>query len=130
MQLGEFFRSWPIPFLSRAAATVFLGDGPLQQAWWSDFEEKDDGYWPRFHADVMVQTMSALLLPRWEEWQAVRAPALVVYGENGMFSAEDKAEFVTRGHDVRRVDLPAASHDAHLDANGAWVAALKSFLNS
>jgi hypothetical protein len=59
MQLGEFFRSWPVPFLSR-----------------------------------------------------------------------DKAQFVSRGHDVRRADVPDASHDAHLDANGAWAAALKSFLSS
>ncbi|WP_461188188.1 hypothetical protein [Arthrobacter sp. Z4-13] len=59
MQLGEFFRSWPVPFLSR-----------------------------------------------------------------------DKAQFVSRGHDVRRADVPDASHDAHLDTNGAWAAALKSFLSS
>lgn len=130
MQLGQFFRSWPIPFASRAAATDFLGDGPLQQAWSSDLEEKEDGYWPRFHADVMVQTMNGLLLPRWEEWGVVRAPTLVVYGESGMFSADDKTEFVTRGHDVRQFDLAHASHDAHLDAHESWVAALKSFLSS
>ncbi|WP_461172941.1 alpha/beta hydrolase [Arthrobacter sp. Z1-9] len=130
MQLGEFFRSWPVPFPSRAAAKEFLGNGPLQKAWVSDLEEREDGYWPRFHADVMVDTMNGLIRPRWEEWAAVTAPTLVVYGEEGMFPAEEKTEFVARGHNVRRVDIPRASHDAHLDATGAWVAALKSFLTS
>jgi pimeloyl-ACP methyl ester carboxylesterase len=130
MQLGEFFRSWPVPFPSRAAAREFLGDGPLQKAWVSDLEEREDGYWPRFSADVMVGTMDGLMRSRWEEWDAVAAPTLVVYGEEGMFSAEEKTEFAAGRHNVRRVDIPGASHDAHLDAPGAWVAALKSFLNS
>jgi pimeloyl-ACP methyl ester carboxylesterase len=130
MQLGEFFRSWPVPFPSRAAAKEFLGNGPLQDAWVADLEEREDGYWPRFSADVMVGTMNGLMRPRWEEWDAVAAPTLVVYGEEGMFSAEEKTEFVARGHSVRRVDIPRATHDAHLDASGAWIAALKSFLNS
>ncbi|MGF9649811.1 alpha/beta hydrolase [Pseudarthrobacter oxydans] len=130
MQLAEFFRSWPVPFPTRAAAKEFLGNGPLQDAWVSDLEEREDGYWPRFSADVMVGTIKGLMRPRWEEWDAVAAPTLVVYGEEGMFSAEEKAEFVARGHNVRRVDIPRASHDAHLDATGAWITALKSFLNS
>ncbi len=130
MQLGEFFRSWPVPFSTRAAAKEFLGDGPLQKAWVSDLEEREDGYWPRFSPDVMLGTMDGLMRPRWAEWDAVAAPTLVVYGEEGMFSAEERAEFVTRGHNVRRVDIPRASHDAHLDATGAWITALKSFLNS
>jgi hypothetical protein len=45
-----------------------------------------------------------------------------------MFSADEKSVFVERGRDVRRVDLTAASHDAHLDAFDAWVAVLRSFL--
>ncbi|WP_458780137.1 alpha/beta fold hydrolase [Arthrobacter sp. D3-16] len=130
MQLGEFFRSWPVPFPSRSAAKEFLGHGCLQEAWVSDLEERDNGYWPRFHADVLVDTMNGLRRPRWEEWDAVTVPTLVVYGEEGMFSAEQKTEFAARGQNVRRVDLPTASHDAHLDAPGAWVAALKSFLTS
>jgi len=130
MQLGEFFLSWPVPFPSRAAAKEFLGNGPLQEAWVSDLEEREDGYWPRFSADVMVGTIDGLMRPRWEEWDAVAAPTLVVYGEEGMFSAEEKTEFIARGHNVRRVDIPRASHDAHLDAPGVWVAALKSFLNN
>lgn len=90
MQLWEFFRSWPVPFPSRAAAREFLGDGPLQDVWVSDLEERASGYWPRFCADVMVGTMDGLVRPRWKEWDAVAAPTLVVYGEDGMFSGEEK----------------------------------------
>jgi alpha-beta hydrolase superfamily lysophospholipase len=40
-----------------------------------------------------------------------------------------KDEFVRRGHNVSRVDLPGASHDAHLDAFDDWVHALRGFLD-
>jgi pimeloyl-ACP methyl ester carboxylesterase len=130
MQLGEFFRSWPVPFPSRAAAREFLGPGLLAEAWVADLEGKADGYWPRFHPDVMVETMNGLIQPRWQEWQAVRAPTLVVYGEEGMFSEDGKRTFLLFSPGARRVDLPEASHDAHLDAFEPWIAALRTFLCS
>lgn len=130
MQLGEFFRSWPVPFSSRPASRDFLGPGPLAEAWAADLEEKTGGYWPRFHPDVMVGIMHALIQPRWKEWQSVRAPTLVVYGENGMFSEDEKTAFVASRPETQRVDLPAASHDAHLDAFESWIAALSTFLGN
>jgi pimeloyl-ACP methyl ester carboxylesterase len=130
MQLGEFFRSWPVPFPSRAAAREFLGPGLLAEAWVADLEGKADGYWPRFHPDVMVETMNGLIQPRWQEWQAVRAPTLAVYGEEGMFSEDGKRTFLLFSPGARRVDLPEASHDAHLDAFEPWIAALRTFLCS
>ncbi|MGY4543647.1 pimeloyl-ACP methyl ester carboxylesterase [Arthrobacter sp. UYNi723] len=126
--MGDFFRSWPVPFPDREAARAHLGDGPLPRAWVADLEERADGLWPRFDPDVMVKAMNELIIPRWAEWESVSAPTLVVYGEKGMFSADEKSVFVERGRDVRRVDLTAASHDAHLDAFDAWVAVLRSFL--
>jgi pimeloyl-ACP methyl ester carboxylesterase len=53
--LGEYFRSWPVPFPSREAAYAFLGGAPLAEAWAADLEERADGFWPRFAAGVMVQ---------------------------------------------------------------------------
>ncbi len=41
---------------------------------------------------------------------------LVVFGERGMFTEHDKAEFTGRGRNVRRLDLAGGSHDSHLDA--------------
>ena len=126
--LGDFFRSWPTPFVDRAAAHAFLGDGPLANAWVDDLEERSDGYVPRFDADVMVRTIEAVSTPRGAEWESIGAPVLVVYAENGMFTEEQKAEFVARAQNAIRVDLEGASHDAHLDAFDGWIAALRSFL--
>lgn len=126
--MGDYFRSWPVPFPSRAAAQAFLGDAPLARAWAADLEERDDGFWPRFDADVMVAAINAVTAPRWTEWESVAVPSLVVYGEAGMFDGAAKAEFVQRGRNVTRVDLPWASHDAHLDCFGPWMAALREFV--
>ncbi|MDP9983344.1 pimeloyl-ACP methyl ester carboxylesterase [Pseudarthrobacter oxydans] len=126
--LGDFFRSWPVPFPDREAARAHLGDDPLPRAWVADLEERADGLWPRFDADVMVKTMNNVVVPRWAEWEGVNAPALVVYGEKGMFSAEEKSAFVVRGRNVQRVDLAGASHDGHLDAFDEWAAVLRAFL--
>lgn len=127
-EIGEYFRSWPVPFPSTAAAKAFLGAAPVAQAWAADLEERNEGFWPRFDAGVMVAAISAVAVPRWTEWEGVAVPSLVVYGEDGMFDEAAKAEFVRRGRNVARMDLPGASHDAHLDCFGPWINALRKFL--
>lgn len=126
--LGDFFRSWPVPFADRAAARAFLGEGPLQEAWVADLEERPEGLWPRFDPDVLQSTIEAVGVPRWAEWESVTAPTLTVYADGGMFAPEAQDEFVRRGRDVRRADLVGASHDAHLDARDQWVEVLRGFL--
>lgn len=127
--LGEYFRSWPVPFADRAAAAAFLGNGPLQRAWVADLEVREDGLHPRFDPEVMFAAITPVAVPRWQEWSRVQAPTLVVYADGGMFTEEQKERFVERGTDVRRVDLAGASHDAHLDAFEPWITALTAFLN-
>ena len=78
----------------------------------------------------MVASLNGLLRPRWDEWEIVTAPTLVVYAEAGMFTAQEEAEFIDRGRDVKRVDLAGASHDGHLDSFDSWIIALRSFLLS
>lgn len=130
-ELAAYFSSWPVPFADRKAAAEYLGSGPLQQAWVEDLETRDDGLWPRFDAGVMGAVMAHVdAMPRWAEWESIGCPVLVVYGEQGMFSERQRAEFVRRGRNVVRVDLPGASHDAHLDAAEEWTACLRGFLNS
>lgn len=124
--LGDFFRSWDVPFRDRAGAASALGDGPLGRAWVEDLEERADGLRPRFDADVMQATIEAVGEQRWAEWESVDVPTLVLYADGGMFSEEQKAEFVRRGRNVQRVDLEGASHDAHLDAFDQWITALRS----
>ena len=126
--LGDYFRSWPVPFPDSAAALAALGDGPLARAWVADLEQQADGLYPRFDAEVMVAVISELREPRGLEWESVEAPALVLYADGGMFTEEQKAAFVNRGQHVMRVDLTDASHDAHLDAFDQWITALQEFL--
>lgn len=126
--LGDYFRSWPLPFADQGAARAFLGDGVLQDAWIEALEAGPDGLRPRFDAEVMEATARAVAEPRWAEWESVTAPTLAVFGEHGMFSEEQRAAFVGRGRSVIRIDLPGASHDAHLDAPDAWITALRSAL--
>ena len=126
--IGSFFRSWPVPFADRADARELLGDGALARAWIADLEQRSDGLHPRFHADVMVRTLEGMSAPNRSEWESVSAPTLVVYADGGMFTEEQKADFVARGRRVARRDLVRASHDAHLDAFDEWIAVLGPFL--
>lgn len=128
--LGDYFRSWETPFAGREEARELLGGGPLAQAWAADLEEREDGLYPRFDADVMVRAISDVAVPRWSEWESITAPTLVVYADGGMFTEEQKVEFVSRGKNARRVDLTGGSHDAHLDAFEQWSGELRGFLNA
>lgn len=127
--LRRYFQGWPVPFRDEQAATDFLGSGVLQRAWVADLERRADGLWPRFAVDALVETMEAVdEAPRWAEWESVKAPTLAVFADNGMFDEVTKHDFVVRGRDVRRIDIPAAGHDAHLEAPSAWIATLRAFL--
>lgn len=128
--IGDFFRSWPVPFPDRAHALASLGDSPLTLAWIDDLEERADGLYPRFDADVMQSTIEKVAEPRWSEWERIDVPVLVIYADGGMFADDEKSEFVRRGQNVRRVDLRNATHDAHLYAFDQWIAALTDFINA
>jgi pimeloyl-ACP methyl ester carboxylesterase len=127
--LGDYFRGWPVPFVSRADAVIALGDGSLARAWIADLETRADGLYPRFDAEVMAAISSGMVAPRWQEWETVTAPTLVLYAENGMFTEDQKSRFVSGRPGVTRVDLAGASHDAHLDAFESWITAIRGFLD-
>lgn len=46
-----------------------------------------------------------------------------------MFNAAARSEFIARGRQVKRVDLVAGSHDAHLDAFAPWIEAVSTFID-
>ena len=127
--VANFFRSWDVPFASKDSARLVLGEGPLPDAWIADLEDRGDGLYPRFEAEVMGRTLSGLMVPRWEEWQSITVPVLAVFAEHGMFSEEEKRLFVASGNDVSRADLAGASHDAHLDAFQLWIDVLRPFIS-
>ncbi|WP_035929457.1 alpha/beta fold hydrolase [Kocuria rosea] len=126
--VGKFFRSWPVPFASRAEATAFLGTTALARAWAADLEPTDEGYRPRFHADVMQAILEAMHVPRWDEWAAVRAPTTVVFAAESMFTPVRQDAFVAARPGTRRIDLSGGTHDAHLDASEGWIAVLREAL--
>ncbi|WP_435735336.1 alpha/beta hydrolase [Cellulosimicrobium sp. PMB13] len=128
--LGKFFGSWPVPFADEDAARAFLGSGALVEAWIADLEVTPEGLRPRFDADVMQRTIEAVHQPRWEEWEALQAPTLTVFAQDGMFSDTAKDELVRRRPATDRIDLSAGSHDAHLDAFDEWISVLRRWLSS
>ena len=83
-EIGDWFASWPVPFPDVRTATEFLGSSPIARSWVHDLEERADGLWPRFDPDVMRAAIAAVAdEARWEEWQKVRAPTLLVRGQKG-----------------------------------------------
>jgi pimeloyl-ACP methyl ester carboxylesterase len=128
-ELGDYFASWPTSFADIEEAREFLGESALAAAWIHDLEPGPHGLRPRFDADIMQRTIAAVHEPRWAEWEQLAVPTLAVFAEHGMFTAEQKDELIRRRPATARVDLPGASHDAHLDAFDTWIEVLRSYLS-
>lgn len=126
--LGDCSRSWTVPFARRAGAAAALGDGPLEHEWVDDLEERTDGLRPRFDPNVKQATIEALEALRWEEWESVEVPVLIIYAEGGMFSESEKSDFMRRGRNVQREGLSNASHEASPNAFDQWIDALRRFI--
>ncbi|MEV4638044.1 alpha/beta hydrolase [Actinoplanes sp. NPDC049548] len=130
-RLGRWFASWPVPFPSRTAAVDLLGDTGLGRAWAADLEERDDGFWPRFDADIMEAAIRPVAeRARWDEWSRITAPTLVVRGEDSKVPDEEVHRMLSLRPDVSCVTIPGTTHDAHLDRPEAWSELLADFLNS
>lgn len=129
-ELAEFFDSWPTPFEDHASARAALGDSPLARAWIADLELTPEGLRPRFDADVMASTLTAVHEPRWDEWKRISSPTLAIFAEHGIFSEQQKEKLIAVRPHAERADLHGASHDAHLDAFDAWIEVLRDFLAS
>lgn len=128
-ELGNHFASWPTSFADINEAREFLGESALAAAWINDLEPGPYGLCPRFDADIMQRAIEAVHEPRWAEWEHLAVPTLAVFAEHGMFTAEQKDELIRRRPATARVDLPGASHDAHLDAFDTWIEVLRSYLS-
>lgn len=126
--IRHFFESWPPLFRTRHALVEFLGDTPLHRAWAADLAEVHGGFAPRFEPGVMGEIMKTLVPERWAEWEQIETQTMVIFADRGMFRPSQKEEFVRRARNAQRIDLPGASHDAHLDVFGRWIEALRGFL--
>ena len=128
-RLGNWFRSWPLPFASQADALEFLGDSAISRSWADHLEPgRDGGLVPPFEADVMQAIMEGVAEPQWERWRNLATPTTVVFAADGMFSADEQAEFVAARPGTQCFVLGSGSHDAHLDATAEWAKTLRSAL--
>jgi pimeloyl-ACP methyl ester carboxylesterase len=117
--------SWPAEFASVEAAEEFFGgDTPRGRAWARNL----DGLRPSFDVDVMVRTIAATTEARWEEWQRVEAPTLIVRGDQGDLT-EDQAVEMAQALPASKVVTLSGGHDVHLDAPEAWRSAVCAFLS-
>lgn len=128
--IGTYFASWPTPFHDRAAAHAFLGDSPLAQAWVEDLESTPSGLRPRFDADIMEHTITAVHEPYWEEWEQLTVPAIAVFGEESMFSPVKQEELIRRRPGTDHAVIECAGHDAHLENPGGWITVVRRYLQS
>lgn len=130
-ELGDFFASWPVPFADVRQAAEFLGDTPIAQAWLRDLDRCPDGLWPRFEPEVMRVAIGAVAArARWDEWQRVKVPTLLVLGEHGIIPAAEVQRMLSLRPDVEQVVVPGAGHDVHLEERDVWVRVLRQFLTS
>lgn len=130
-RLGDWFRSWPLPFASAEAAHGFLGHDALARSWIAHLEPAPEGgLVPPFQADVMEAIMAGVSEPCWPQWQSVRAPTTAVFAAKSMFSASEQAAFIAARPATRHMVLAGGSHDAHLDDTAEWAAVLRSVLDA
>ena len=128
-RLGDYFRSWPLPFASAAAAREFLGGDALSRSWIAHLEPAPGGgLTPPFDAGVMETIMAGVFEPCWPQWRSVQAATTAVFAANGMVSAEEQTAFVAARPGTRHVRLDGGSHDAHLDDTAEWAAVLRTAL--
>lgn len=127
--LGNWFRSWPLPFASADAAREFLGDDALSRSWVAHLEPAEGGgLVPPFDADVMEAIMAGVAEPYWAQWRSIRMPVTVVFAAKGRATPEEQAEFVAARPGTRHILLSSGSHDAHLDATEEWAKILHTAL--
>jgi pimeloyl-ACP methyl ester carboxylesterase len=130
-QLGAALAAWPLPFPTREAALDFFGGPGLRaEAWVDGFEQRADGWWPRFDRAVMEATLRAAMeRPSWDEWARVRCPVLVVRGREGSITAMVARDMFRRNRRASVVELPGG-HDVHLEAPAEWQAEVERFVRA
>jgi pimeloyl-ACP methyl ester carboxylesterase len=127
----KWLNSWPLPFSSLADAQVYFGGDTLYaQTWLEMLEERDDGFWSICAQEEMVRSMADLVTADyWPEWDRIACPTLVVCGENGHISQDERREMAGRIPHGRYVQISQAGHDLHLDRPDLWRQAVEAFLD-
>jgi len=67
---------------------------------------------------------------RWADWQSLPQPMLLVLGQSGTIDPARIERMLALRPQTRRVAIPGAGHDVHLEQLEAWLRALDTFLAS
>jgi pimeloyl-ACP methyl ester carboxylesterase len=116
--IRKWLEGWPVPFSDeRAAHEFFSSQGLSPVAWTEGLERREDGLWPAFRKDVLVDCMTDLASRAyWKEWRQIQCPTLIVRGERGNLPAEHIAELAQALPQGQSTAIRNAGHDVHLDA--------------
>jgi pimeloyl-ACP methyl ester carboxylesterase len=127
--LRDALASWPLPFPDFEQAMAFFGgDSERGRAWADGLERRDDGLWPRWDLDVMLETMHPIFAQEsWSEWEALSQPTLLVRGESGIIAQAGIEQMLAVRPQTDLVTIARAGHDVHLDQPHAWLRALDAF---
>jgi pimeloyl-ACP methyl ester carboxylesterase len=129
-RLRAWLESWPVPFATRRdAADFFGGESATANAWAAGLEERQDGLWPSFDPDVIVDILAkASGRSYWDQWSRITCPALVVRGQSGWMSEDETRRMLEELPNARLAEIQDAGHDVHLDQPDQWHAVLGEFL--
>ncbi|MDN5894254.1 MAG: alpha/beta hydrolase, partial [Nocardioides sp.] len=104
---------------------------PVVGAAWADgLEQRPDGLWPQWDADVLADALSDVAEREFaEEWEAISAPTLLIRGERGSIPGDQISRMLRARPETRLETIANAGHDVHLEQPVAWLKALREFLD-
>lgn len=84
----------------------------------------------RFDDEVMVRTLREGVIgcSYWDDWDAIRCPALLVRGEHGLIPPGETRAMLARQPRARLVEVDGAGHDVHLERPDEWRSVLSEFV--
>lgn len=127
---AAMIEAWPQPFPDEAAVLDYFG--PVAGRYFlNSFEHGPDGY--RLHGTVATfRDISEEWGGRdfWDQWRAVRAPALLLEGEHTITPPGQMREMAEVHPDARYVLIPDAGHLVHDDQPQRYRAEVERFLRA
>jgi pimeloyl-ACP methyl ester carboxylesterase len=136
-RVRQWLSAWPVPFGSRASAFDFFQtmeyfrSGLAAQVWADGLEERPDGWWPRFDAEVMIDSLAEVATrDYWDRWKTIRCPTLIVRGEHGALPRDEVERMLALLPGAQFSQIDGAGHDLHLDQPERWRTVVTEFLVS
>jgi len=128
--LAAWLRGWPAPFADRDAfLTFFGGSRSVAEGWADGLEQRADGLWPQWDAEVLVRAISKVADREYlDEWSAVHTPTLLVRGEHGSVPERQVESMSALRPATELAVVAGAGHDLHLEAPEALTPLLRRFL--